>query len=110
MAISKTTKVWKTNRTSAAGMVVTDTEAMLIGSENNVVVANGQGITIAGPISLVSDASNIRRGGLFVGLNDFLDMIPSTIVTPIPKQIPMPPIHGVMGLAKDVAFFMALLV
>lgn len=109
MAVNKTTKVWKTKRTSAAGMVVTDTEAMMIGNENNLIVADGNGITIAGPISMVSDAINVRRGGLFVGLNDFLDMIPSTIVTPIPKQIPMPPIHGVLGLAKDVAFFMSLL-
>jgi hypothetical protein len=103
-------KVWKTSRTSSAGFVVTDTEALVVGNENNVIAVNEQGVTIAGPISLVADAANIRRGGLFTGLNDFTDMIPSTIVTPIPKQIPSPPITGLMNIKQDVAYFMSLLV
>lgn len=105
----QTVKVWKASRTSAAGVMVSDTAAILIGSDDNVVVADENGITIAGAISLVADAASIRRGGLFTGLNDFTDMIPSTICTPIPKQIPVPPINGLVGLTQDLAFFMSLL-
>lgn len=106
----QTVKVWKATKTSDAGFMTSDTSAIMVGSDDNVVVADANGITLAGPISLVADAASIRRGGLFIGLNDFTDMIPSTIVTPIPKQIPMPPVAGVVGLTKDVAFFMSLLV
>lgn len=107
---AKTSKVWRASRTSSAGMFVTETSAALIGTEDNLVVADERGVTISGPISLITDAANLRRGGLFIGLNDFTDMIPSTIVTPIPKQIPFPPISGVVGLSKDVAFFASLLI
>jgi hypothetical protein len=110
MSQDKTIKVWKVSRTSSAGMVVSEDSAILVGSKDVAVIASDKGVTLVGPISLVADAASIRRGGLFTGLNDFLDMIPSTIVTPIPKQIPVPPIHGLMGLTKDVAFFRSLLV
>lgn len=105
-----TSRVWKATRTAPAGMVITETSALMIGNENNLIAVDETGVTISGPISLVAEAHNIRRGGLFIGLNDFTDMIPSTIVTPLPKQIPFPPIQGVIGIAKDVAFFTALLV
>ncbi len=106
----KTTKVWKATRDSSAGIVVSETGVTAIGNENNIINVNEQGITIMGNISLVTDARNIRRGGLFIGINDFMDMIPSTILTPLPKQIPSPPITGLLDIERDVAFFTALLV
>lgn len=109
MGNDKNVKVWKASRTAGAGVVVFEDSAQLIGSKDAAVIADNKGVSVVGPISMVSDAANIRRGGLFIGLNDFLDMIPSTIVTPIPKQIPMAPIVGIQGLTKDVAFFLALL-
>jgi len=108
--LPKTTKVWKSTKNSPSAMEIGEESAKLVGSEDNLIVADGRGITIMGPLSLVTDAHNIRRGGLFVGMNDFTDMIPSTIVTPLPKQIPLPPVHGVLGIAQDVAFFQAFLV
>lgn len=107
---SPTTRVWKASRTATAGIVINENSALMIGNENNLVAVDDAGVTIAGPISLVAEAHNIRRGGLFVGLNDFTDMIPSTIITPLPKQIPLPPIQGLVGVARDVAFFTALLI
>lgn len=107
---SPTTRVWKASRTATAGIILNEDSTLIIGSEDNLLAVDDSGITIAGPISLVAEAHNIRRGGLFVGLNDFTDMIPSTIVTPLPKQIPLPPIQGLVGIGKDVAFFTALLV
>ena len=107
--MAKTTKVWKASRTSKAGMLVSENNALMVAG-NNIVAVTEQGITLSGPISLGADAASIRRGGLFIGLNDFTDMIPSTIITPLPKQIPFPPITGVLGLARDVAFFSSLLI
>jgi len=104
----RTSKVWKASRTSTAAIAVSeDTVAMVAG--NNIVAVTDEGTTIAGPISLASDSMNIRKGGLFVGLNDFIEMIPSTIVTPLPKQIPFPPVHGVVGIVRHIAFFTSLL-
>jgi hypothetical protein len=105
-----TTKVWKATRTAPAGIVLNEKSTIIIGTKDNLIGVDERGTTISGPISFATDARNIRRGGLFVGMNDFTDMIPSTVVTPLPKQIPLPPIHGVVGIARDVAFFAALLV
>lgn len=104
-----TTKVFRTSRTAKAAIYLDEQSAAIIGSKNCFVVADERGVTIKGPISMVADAMNVRKGGLFVGINDFLDMIPSTIVTPIPKQIPFPPVFMVSSVVKDVAFFTALM-
>lgn len=103
-------RVWKASRTATSGMVLNEDSVLMIGTKDNMIAVDDAGVTISGPISLVAEAHNIRRGGLFVGLNDFTDMIPSTIITPLPKQIPLPPIQGVINLAKDVAFFTSLLI
>src|SRR6185436_16490520 len=101
-----TTKVWKTSRTATSSIVINEESALVIGTKDNLVAVNEHGTTISGPISLATDAKSVRRGGLFVGLNDFTDMIPSTMVTPIPKQLPIPPLQGLIGIANDVGFFM----
>lgn len=110
MANVPTRRIFRASKTSKAGLMLDETSASLIGDQRHFVVADEKGVTIKGPISLISDAMGIRRAGLFVGLNDFLAMIPSTIVTPIPQQIPFPPTFALVGLAKDVAFFTALLI
>jgi hypothetical protein len=107
---SPTRRVFRSSKTSKAAVMLDENSVSIIGDKRNFIVADDRGITIKGPISLVADSMNIRRGGLFVGMNDFLKMIPSTMVTPIPSQIPFPPVNGLTSLARDVAFFMALLI
>jgi hypothetical protein len=108
--MADTTRVYKATQSSKAGIELTESATAVVGDSRHFVVVDNRGTTIKGPISLISDAMGIRKGGLFVGLNDFMHMIPSTLVTPVPAQIPMPPIQGLVGIAKDVAFFVALLV
>ena len=108
--MSDFTRVIKADKNAKAGIKITENSITLVGDDRHLIVVNEQGITIKGPTSMINDSMGRREGGLFVGLNDFLEMIPSTIVTPIPKKIPFPPIHGLINLQKDVAFFMALLV
>jgi len=105
-----TRKIFRSSRQSEAGLMLTEKSASLLGSQGNFVVCDERGVTIKGPISLVAQSSDIRTGGLFVGLNDFLEMIPSTLVTPIPKKIPFPPVFALSGIQTDVAFFMSLLI
>jgi len=40
----------------------------------------------------------------------FLEMIPQTIITPIPSKIPFPPMFAIPDITTTLAFFMALMV
>jgi hypothetical protein len=108
--MADTTRVYKSSQSAKAGIELTEETVAVAGDSRHFIVVDGRGTTIKGPISLITDAMGTRRGGLFVGLNDFMHMIPSTLVTPIPAQVPIPPIQGLVGIAKDVAFFLAMLV
>jgi hypothetical protein len=110
MAENETTKVFAASSNAKAGIELSEDSAALVGDSRHFVIADDRGTTIKGPVSIVADAMSIRRGGLFVGLNDFLHMIPSTIISPIPNQIPMPPMHGIINLQKDLTFFLACLI
>jgi len=104
------TRVFRVSPASKASILLENDKVSIIGDSRHFMVADERGITLKGPLSIVADSMNIRRGGLFVGINDFLEMIPSTIVTPIPQKIPYPPVFMAANIAMDVAFFMALLV
>lgn len=104
------TRVFRTSQSSPASVMVTDTSASVIGDDKHFIICDERGTTIKGPVSIVADGPGRRVGGLFVGGNDFMNCVPSTIVTPIPQLIPFPPIFAVVNIAKDVSFFASLLV
>ena len=108
--MADTTRVIKASRDSKAGIKITEGSTIIAGDDRHLIGVDNRGITIKGPTSIVADAMNRRVGGLFVGLNDFMHCIPSTMFTPIPQQIPFPPAAGLVSIARDVAFFMAMLV
>lgn len=110
MPVAETTKIYRASENAPSGVEVSETSAALVGDSKNFVLADENGIYLKGPISIIADAMNKRTGGLFVGMNDMLHMVPSTLISPIPIQIPMPPIHGLVNIQKDVAFFLSLLV
>jgi len=110
MAVSPNTKVIRTSEGSNAAIKVSGNSIVLGGDNRHVIAVNQQGTTIRGPISLAVDSQNIRVGALFVGMNDFLKCIPSTQWFPVPQQLPIPPVAGLVNIAKDVAFFASLLV
>ena len=103
-------RVLKASKDSDASLVLSKKSAKLVGNSKNFIAVDDRGVTIKGPISIVADGTGIRKGGLFVEMPDMIQMIPSTIVTPLPKQIPIPPVHGLIGIKSDVAFFLSLLV
>jgi len=108
--MADTTRIIRASKIAKAGIKITEQSISIVGDERNLINVDDRGITLKGPISIVADGANIRRGGLFVGLPDFLQMIPSTMFTPLPQQVPFPPIAGLVNIGKDVAFFASLLV
>lgn len=110
MAVSKAKfKIWKADTGSAAGFMVTPDYTVMAGSKDSFFAASKEGCFISGPLTLISTGDQIRKAGLFVGMNDFVKMIPSTIVTPIPEQIPFPPVAFFTSVAKSLPFALALL-
>ncbi len=102
-------KIWKVARNSTAQMAVYHDKAIVMGDKDHFIQVNHRGTTIKGPLSIVAGTESIRTGGIFAQLPNMVKMIPSTAYTPIPDQIPVPPIHIAADMASDVAFFMALL-
>jgi len=102
-------KIWKHGIDSPAQIAITDENAYLVGSENKFIKAGQNGTVIYGPLSIVAGTESIKTGGMFTQLPNIVKMIPSTTVTPIPDQIPSPPLNVAIDLAADVGFFMSLL-
>jgi hypothetical protein len=103
-------RVMKATDKAKAGLEVSETTMKMMGDKNNFIAVDDKGIYIKGKVSFINDGTNIRRGGLFVQMPDFTRMIPSTIVTLNPVQIPVPPISGISDIQKDLAFFLALMI
>jgi hypothetical protein len=110
MAVPKAKyKIWKADKNSAAGFMVTPDSVVMAGAKNSFFASNKEGCFISGPLSILATSENVRRAGLFVEQFDFMKMIPSTIVTPIPMQMPMPPVSLFTSIAKSLPFVLALL-
>jgi hypothetical protein len=109
MDSSPKTRVYRTGNADSSSILQTEDSISIIANKDNFIVVDDKGITIKGPVSIVADSPNIRVGGLFVGAPDLSKMIPSTIITPLPQQIPMPPIFGAVAMAADISFFLSLL-
>ena len=110
MATSPRARVIRTSNKSKASIWVQDNSVAIMGNDKNFMVCDERGITFKGPVSFVTDATGRRNGALFVGVNDFLEIIPQTMVTPFPSKMPFPPVQMVGSIVKDVAFFASLLV
>tara|TARA_Y100000310_G_scaffold234993_1_gene238013 strand:+ start:12435 stop:12761 length:327 start_codon:yes stop_codon:yes gene_type:complete len=108
--MAEDTRVMNAGPDAKAGVQLKKDEAALIGSKNNLVVANKHGVTIRGPMSILATSESIRKGGLFIGLNDFVETLPSCIVLPLPRNIQVPPVFMMANVAKDIAYFLAFLV
>lgn len=102
-------KIWRASLESPAQFAISSESAFILGSENRFIKVNANGTTIYGPVSVVAGTESIKTGGMFVSLPNLVKMIPSTTYTPIPDQIPMPPLNVAFDLAADVSFFAMLL-
>lgn len=103
-------RIFRTSNKSKASIYLENNAVSIIGDSRHFIVCDDRGVTIKGPVSFISDSMGRRTAGLFTGINDFLETIPQTIITPIPSKIPFPPVFAVQNIVKDLAFFAALLV
>jgi len=103
-------KIWTATKDSQAGFMVAEEKAYMVANRNNFVATSKNGTIITGKsIVLNVTSENIRNGGLFVKMNDFVQMIPTTLVTPMPGQIPFPPLAFITTIMKDMGFMTALM-
>jgi hypothetical protein len=110
MASEQKFKIWKCTNDSASGFMVTPDSIVMAGTSKNFIVIDQNGTNIAGPISFMTTSDQIRQGGLFIQMNDFVKMIPGTMVTPIPQQIPFPPVALIASVAESLPFLLAMMV
>jgi len=105
-------KVWTARKEGTAGFMVTPSTVLMAGNKQNAVICDDKGVYLGGggSIAFVTTSENIRQGGAFIQMNDFMRMIPPTIVTIQPQQIPWPPIALPAGIARDLPVFIAMLV
>jgi len=98
--LKEESRTMKVTSNSPASMRVTNKTAYVTGDKYNYLAASEQGVTIRGKTHLMAPSSSVRRSAFFVEQNDLLQMIPSTIVTPIPMRVMVPPMASV-GYLKD---------
>lgn len=110
MTQRKHSKIWRATKSSPAGVMVQEKAAFLIGNRSNFVVADDGGVNITGSsITLNTGSENIRKGGLWVEGNNIVQMIPTTLVTPMPANTPWPPLGLISGVVEDIPFFLSIL-
>lgn len=105
-----TAKIWTASKDSQAGFMVMEDKAVMAADRNNFVSTTKNGTVITGKSIVLNTVSeNIRNGGLFIKMNDLVQMVPTTLVTPMPAQVPFPPLAFVTTILKDMGFMTALL-
>ena len=110
MGTATDTRVIRVSQKAEAGIIVKNKETSIVGDKRHFINVDGTGVTIRGPISIVATSESTRRAGLFVGLNDFSEALPSCIVIPLPKNIQLPPYFMLANMAADIGFFMSFLI
>ena len=105
----KNYRIWRCTPESDASVAISEKAAYLIGNRSNYVSADETGVSLNGPISFNCLSEQIRHAGLFSEQNDIINMLPSTIVTPIPQRMPFPPLGFAVSIMKDLPAFLAAL-
>jgi hypothetical protein len=103
------TKIIKSNSTSGAGVVVSENTVRATVNEDNSVMVAENGVTISGPVSLVSSPAHIRVGGLWTFNTPYNMMLPSTYATPAATLTVNPPIKQFKTIMEDASIMMGLL-
>jgi len=74
-------------RDGEPALMVTQETVKISANEENYVMSNSRGTSIAGPIAFASGSSQIRFGPLFTMNTEMAMMIPSTTATPTPVMM-----------------------
>lgn len=105
---SQKIRVWRVGANASAGIQVNEDSVEITANPKNTIIVADTGVGVVGKsFTLGMGSENIRHAGLFVETGDFAAMIPSTIVTPLPKRIPFPPLGFVTSMLKTLPVFIA---
>lgn len=99
----------KTKTDSTAGVVVSDSSVRITSNEDNGFIADERGITLQGPVSIVSSPEQIRMGGLWTFNSPITLSLPSTLATPNPVFNINPPTGQLKDLMKGASTMISLL-
>jgi len=103
------TKTIKSNPDASAGVIASNETVRITSSEDNGIVVDSRGVTIQGPVSIVSSPKQVRFGGLWT-MNDPIKLsLPSTLATPNPVLNISPPTGQLQEIMKAVTVMTSLL-
>ena len=110
MSSKKKSKIWTASSDATAGMMVGQNFSAMVADRNNFAIVSKNGVVLTGKSIVFNSLSdNIRHAGFFALMNDFARLVPSTIVTPQPAQMPFPPTQLAVTIQRDMAFTLALM-
>jgi len=107
--MSAKVKVWRVRPEARAHFEIKEDTAIMAGNGRNFIVVDQSGTTIRGPVSIAAMGEGQRTGGLWIGTPEWARMFPSTIASPIPQILPVPPLGMVKNITFGVAFGLAFL-
>lgn len=102
-------RTFKVSPDAAAGMVMSDSVARLMGNRDNYLMADNRGMTLAGPLSIVNMLSQVRTAALWTFNDNFKLSLPSTLATPTPVLRIDPPLKQMRALVKDATVMIGLI-
>jgi len=90
------------------GIFMNEGEIVIKAKKDSYIAINKDGVYLRGGLSKVAMGGDERSAGLFLKMPDFVSLLPSTIVTPIPKELPIPPLGGIGKIVAIAALFTGL--
>ena len=102
------TKTLKSDADATAGVVASKNAVRMNGTKENYVMADERGVTINGPMSIVSGSSQVRYSGLWTMNAELMLSLPSTMATPTPVMTINPPVKQFKSLMEEAAVMIGL--
>ena len=102
------TKTFKSDADASAGIVASKNAVRMNGKEDHYVMTDERGVTINGPMSIVSGSSQMRFSGLWTMNTEMLLSLPSTMATPNPVMTINPPVKQFKALMEEAAVMIGL--
>jgi hypothetical protein len=106
----RTPKIWRLTPESPAHIAVAEDEITMAANAKTFISVSSSGIIIRGNVSMANMGPGNRVGGFWVKMIEPADMIPKTILTPIPTIFPYPPMGFLVSAALGVTVGLAFLV
>lgn len=102
-------KTMKSAPYATAGIELGDDFVSIVAGKKSIIQVSEDGIHLVGPRHEMLLPEDRRVSGLWNEMPIWTQMLPSTIVSPLPSAIPLPPIKGIQKVVKAVTTMMGML-